>query len=38
VKDKYLEAAVDAILKGDKPATKETPAHGCLIRYKRARE
>jgi len=35
VKEKYLEAAVDAVLKGDKPATAETVAHGCLIRYKR---
>jgi peroxiredoxin len=38
VKDKYLEAAVDALLKGDKPAIKETPAHGCLIRFKRTRD
>ncbi|HEX3146848.1 MAG TPA: thioredoxin family protein [Gemmataceae bacterium] len=38
VKDKYLESAVDALLKGDKPATKETPAHGCLIRFKRSRD
>jgi len=35
VKEKYLEAAVDAILKGDKPAKAETVAHGCLVRYKR---
>ena len=35
VKDKYLEAAVDAVLKGDKAAKAETVAHGCLIRYKR---
>lgn len=35
VKKKYLEAAVDAVLKGEKPAKGETIAHGCLIRYKR---
>jgi peroxiredoxin len=35
VKEKYLEAAVDAMLKGDKPSKAETVAHGCLIRYKR---
>jgi peroxiredoxin len=35
VKEKYLEAAVDAVLKGDKPAKAETVAHGCLIRFKR---
>lgn len=35
VKEKYLEAAVDAVLKGDKPAKAETVAHGCLVRYKR---
>jgi peroxiredoxin len=38
VKEKYLELAVDAVLKGEKPATKETIAHGCLVRYKRVRE
>jgi peroxiredoxin len=38
VKERYLEAAVDAVLKGDKPARGETVAHGCLIRYKRLRE
>jgi peroxiredoxin len=38
VKEKYLEAAVDAALKGEKPATGETAAHGCLIRYKRNRD
>ena len=38
VKDKYLEAAVDALLKGEKPATAETPGRGCLIRYKRTRD
>jgi peroxiredoxin len=35
VKEKYLEAALDAVLKGDKPAKVETVAHGCLVRYKR---
>jgi peroxiredoxin len=35
LKAKYLEAAVDAVLKGDKPTKAETVAHGCLIRYKR---
>lgn len=35
VKEKYLEAAVDAVLKGNKPAKAETVAHGCLIRFKR---
>jgi peroxiredoxin len=35
VKEKYLEAAVDAVLKGDKPGKVETVAHGCLVRYKR---
>lgn len=38
VKDKYLEAAVDALLEGAKPAKGETPGRGCLIRYKRARD
>ena len=38
VKEKYLEAAVDAVLKGEKPAKAETVARGCLIRYKRTRE
>jgi peroxiredoxin len=38
VKEKYLESAVDALLKGDKPAKGETIAHGCLIRWKRTRD
>ena len=38
VKEKYLELAVDAVLKGEKPATRETIPHGCLVRYKRVRE
>ena len=33
VKEKYLETAVDAILKGEKPAKGETIARGCLIRW-----
>src|SRR6185369_2376514 len=31
VKEKYLEAAVDSVLKGEKPAKSETNARGCLI-------
>jgi peroxiredoxin len=38
VKEKYLEAGVDAVLKGEKPAKGETVAHGCLIRFKRTRD
>jgi peroxiredoxin len=38
VKDQYLEAAVEALLKGEKPAKSETPGRGCLIRYKRTRD
>lgn len=38
VKDKYLEKAIDSLLKGEAPATKETTARGCLIRYKRERD
>ena len=38
VKEKYLEAAVDAVLKAEKPLTGETVAHGCLIRFKRTRD
>ena len=38
VRDRYLEAAVDALLKGEKPAKAETPGRGCLIRYKRTRD
>jgi peroxiredoxin len=38
VKEKYLEAAADAVLRGDKPAKGETIAHGCLIRFKRVRD
>lgn len=38
VKEKYLESAVDALLKGEKPAKGETIARGCLIRWKRTRD
>jgi peroxiredoxin len=38
VTERYLERAVDAVLKGDKPGKGETIAHGCLIRYKRSRD
>jgi peroxiredoxin len=37
VKAKYLEPAVEAILKGEKPATAEAKARGCRIRYARER-
>ncbi len=37
VKDKYLEAAVDAVLAGKAPPKAETAPRGCLIRFKRAR-
>ncbi|WP_020471172.1 thioredoxin family protein [Zavarzinella formosa] len=37
VKDKYLEAATDAILAGKTPPKAETVARGCLIRFKRVR-
>lgn len=37
VKQKYLEAAVDAILKGEPAPTKETVARGCRVRYARER-
>jgi peroxiredoxin len=38
VKEKYLEPAVDAVLKGGKPAKGETVPRGCLIRWKRTRD
>ncbi len=38
VKERYLQTAVDALLKGDKPAKVETNAIGCLIRWKRSRD
>lgn len=37
VKRRFVEPAVEALLKGQKPAPGETIAHGCLIRYERAR-
>lgn len=33
----YVERAVDAALAGNEPATKETVAIGCTVRYKRKR-
>lgn len=33
VKMKYLEPAVEAVLKGEKPAITETAAIGCRVRY-----
>jgi peroxiredoxin len=33
----YLELAVEATLKGDKPGTAETLARGCAVRYARKR-
>ena len=38
VTERYLEAAVGAVLDGRKPARGETVAFGCLIKFKRARE
>lgn len=35
VKNKFLDDALSALLKGERPAKQETPAFGCLIRYKR---
>lgn len=37
VKRRFLEPAVQAVLKGEKPSPGETIARGCLIRYERAR-
>jgi peroxiredoxin len=34
-KERYLEAAIEAVLKGEKPATAETLARGCKVRYDR---
>ena len=34
----YLESAVEAVLKGKKPAKGETNPFGCLIRFKRSRD
>ena len=38
VKAKYLEPAVEAVLAGNKPATPEAVARGCMIRYARERK
>jgi len=38
VKERYLESAVEAAITGEKPKTGETNPHGCLIRFKRARD
>ena len=37
VKNQYLEPAIEAALAGRKPATTETVARGCRIRYARER-
>ncbi|MCE9606975.1 MAG: thioredoxin family protein [Planctomycetia bacterium] len=37
VKNRYLETALDSVLKGEKPKTAETVAIGCMIRYERER-
>jgi peroxiredoxin len=37
VQENYLEAAVDAVLKGEPPAVAETAPRGCRIRYPRTR-
>jgi peroxiredoxin len=38
VKEKYLEPAVESVLRGEKPAKGETVPRGCLIRWKRVRD
>jgi peroxiredoxin len=38
VKERYLEPALLAALKGEKPAVTETVARGCRIRYARERK
>lgn len=35
-KNKYVEAAVDALLKGEKPAVSSTKAIGCTIKWKKS--
>lgn len=37
VKEKFLEEAVNAVLKGEKPRVQETWARGCAIRWQRKR-
>ena len=34
----FLEPAVQAALKGDKPATTETAGRGCMVRYVKKRK
>lgn len=36
-KQNFLDAAIDSVLKGQKPKTAETVAIGCMIRYERER-
>lgn len=38
VKARYVEDAIDAVRAGLKPATAETPARGCTVRYVRERK
>jgi len=38
VKVRFLEEALDSLLKGEKPAKGETLARGCLIRWSRAKK
>src|SRR5262249_10433880 len=38
VTEKYLENAVEAVLKGEKPAKAETPAYGCGIPYRKVKK
>lgn len=38
VQHKYVEAAIAAVLKGDRPAVTETIARGCRVRYARERK
>lgn len=38
VKTRYVEAAIDAALKGAAPAVQETIARGCRVRYARERK
>jgi peroxiredoxin len=37
VKHKYVEDAIDALLKGEKISTTETRARGCSVKYERSR-
>jgi peroxiredoxin len=37
VKVRYVEDALDALLKGEKPKTTETLGRGCLVRYVKER-